>query len=126
MTQWKKRVDLFKFVYSVLMNSDSKQEQLNKAIIDHKLENDWLAPAEYFINNKKEIIESVQTNMDKDWEWNRVSYVSKAILIASIAEYKTLKTPKGILIDQAVITAKKFDDSKNYKFINAVLEKLIQ
>ena len=41
-------------------------------------------------------------------------------------EYKLTKNDKSIIIDQAIITAKNYSGEDNYKYINAILNNIIQ
>ncbi len=126
--QWEKRVNLFQYIFSCLF-VDNSSEQIKKNAIDmFEFDADYLRCIEFFADNKEKIINLLINNISKDWSWNNISFHDKAVLIATVCEYNTLKLPKTILIDQAIITAKNFgiDDNPSYKFINAVLEKVLK
>ncbi len=60
-----------------------------------------------------------------DWEFDRLGFVEQAILLLAYAESKVIKTPKVVLIDEAVELAKEFGDEDSYKLINATLDKVL-
>ena len=58
----------------------------------------------------------------KQWTFDRLGYIERAILILAYVQYKYLDTPKPIVIDIAVKLARRYADEDSYKFINAVLQ----
>ena len=62
----------------------------------------------------------------KNWEFKRLNLISQAILLAAISEANYAKiSDKKIVINAAVKMAKKYLDSSDFKYINAVLDKVI-
>ncbi|MBO7085445.1 hypothetical protein J6W20_06150 [bacterium] len=45
--------------------------------------------------------------------------------MCALAEFNVLHTDKKVIIDQAIITCKKYDNLQAYKFVNAILDKLL-
>lgn len=77
------------------------------------------------INHFDEITSIIKKNLI-NWKFNRISNISKAILLTSYAHYKYVeKIDKAIIIDIAVKLAKKYLDINDYKFINGILEKIL-
>ena len=77
------------------------------------------------MKNKDEIIALVQPKL-KNWLFSRLNCAAQAILIEAVAEGKyTSYTTKPIVINCAVELAKKYLDSQDYKYINAVLDKVL-
>ena len=74
-------------------------------------------------DNEDTYISSISSYLNK-WEFNRLNYVEQAILLLSYTEIKNKIADKAIIIDEAVIIAKKYCDDDSYKFINGVLDKL--
>ena len=61
-----------------------------------------------------------------NWEFNRISNIAKAILFMSYAHYKYIeKINKAIIINIAIKLAKKYLDVNDYKFINGILDKIL-
>ncbi len=68
------------------------------------------------------LIDSSLANWDKD----RISRVSRAILRLAVYEIKyAADIPTRIAVNEAVEIAKKYDDDKAFSFINGVLAKVI-
>jgi transcription termination factor NusB len=55
-----------------------------------------------------------------------VKPILKAILFSAYSESKTLGIDKKIIIDQAIVTTKKYSELNDYRFINAILDKIIE
>ena len=56
----------------------------------------------------------------------RVNPLCKAILFLSLSEGIYVKTtPRNVIINEAVNLAKKYLDSKEYRFINSLLDKVL-
>ena len=61
-----------------------------------------------------------------DWKWDRIPALSRAILIMSYTHfYFTEKVDKRIVINIAVDLAKKYVEEKQAKFINGILDKVL-
>ncbi|MDE5651683.1 MAG: transcription antitermination protein NusB [Ureaplasma sp.] len=125
--QWKKRVRSMQFIYSELILNSSPEIAKSIMYRDYLIIGaDFLELLEYFIANKKEIISDISQYLDKTWNFERLNYVDQAILILGYIEYKLRQNDKSIVIDQAIITAKNYSGEDNYKYINAILNKIIQ
>lgn len=123
--QWERRVKIVKFIYSCLMKSENALEAKKEAFNKYDFQADQLQVIEYFLNNKENIIKTIETTMSEAWKFDRLNYVDQAILLEAYSEKFTWNTEKAVLIDQSVITAKKYSDTSSYKYINAVLEKVL-
>lgn len=77
------------------------------------------------IKNQKKIIDYISKFL-KNWDFHRLNTTIQAILIISVTEYFYTGEviEKAIIIDNAVILAKKYGDGgeKDYKFVNAILD----
>ena len=61
-----------------------------------------------------------------DWKWDRIPALSRAILIMSYTHfYYTEEVDKKIVINIAVDLAKKYVEEKQAKFINGILDKVL-
>lgn len=65
-----------------------------------------------------------QERMPK-WNFDRLNPIEQAILLMSYTHSKEEGSDKKIIIDVAVRLAKKFLDKDDYKFVNAILDKLL-
>jgi N utilization substance protein B len=80
---------------------------------------------EYFSDHQIEIIDVISKNLS-GWTWERIPQTDKAILISAYVEHKTSTLERKIIIDQALITIKHFGDPNSIKYINAILDKIIE
>ena len=58
----------------------------------------------------------------KDWDYNTIGKVEKAIMRLGAYEILVVKTDKAIIINEAVELAKTLADEKSPQFINGVLD----
>ncbi len=78
------------------------------------------------LNNYGAIVTAFQPHL-KNWKWERLPLLTQSILIMSYAHfYYVEKVEKRIVIDIAVNLAKKYIDDKQGKFINAILDGVLQ
>ncbi|HBF68342.1 MAG TPA: hypothetical protein DDW20_03370 [Firmicutes bacterium] len=105
--------------------------------LEDTMENIFMVPYEdipYFsksvtikaLMNINQIESTFQEHMPK-WKFDRLNQVERAILLESYASYKLTdeKIDKNVIIDVAVNLAKKYLDIKDYKFVNAILDKVL-
>ena len=64
----------------------------------------------------------------RGWTFDRLNRVEQAILLLAYVHFYFVEPDidKGIVIDVAVKQAKRYLDSKDYKFVNAILDKLLE
>ena len=62
----------------------------------------------------------------RGWKWERLPLLTQSILLMSYAHfYYVENVDKKVVINVAVTLAKKYIDEKQGKFINAILEKVL-
>ena len=62
-----------------------------------------------------------------NWKWERIPLLTQAILLMSYAHfYYVEKVDKKVVINTAVDLAKKYVEEKQAKFINAILDGVLQ
>ena len=80
----------------------------------------------YSLNKYGEIKEAYSKHL-KDWKWERLPLLTQAILLMSYVHfYFVEKADKRVIINIAVDLAKKYVDEKQPKFINAILDKVLE
>lgn len=125
-TQWQKRVKLFQFSYAFLQNKNDPLKMVENALLHFDFSDEWLKATEYVIAECDQIINLIKPFLNTNWSWERLSLVDRSLLIAAYAESIIIKTPKDVLIDQTIITAKNFGDAISFQYINAILDRLIK
>ena len=78
-----------------------------------------------FAEHYEEINSTISSNL-KGYTIERVYKVDLAILVLAIIELKYIKTPKEVVINEAVELAKKFSTEKSPKFINGFLASIVK
>ena len=119
-------------VYDTLMYENSgmeyePQDMLEKVFACDYEDIDIMAREIYIkaILNEDEIIALIEPKL-KNWEFKRLNLLSQAIMLVAVSEANYAKiSDKKIVINAAVKMAKKYLDSSDYKYINAVLDKVI-
>ena len=77
------------------------------------------------LKNQNIAITNIEKYLDK-WAFNRLNYCMQAILILSYCEFFYIKdSDKAVIINIAVKLAKKYGDERDYRFVNAVLDKAL-
>ncbi len=74
------------------------------------------------IKNLDTIDREIQKHLIKDWNYNSIGKVEKAILRLGAYEIMIERVDKRIIINEAIELAKSLADDKSPKFINAVLD----
>ncbi len=74
------------------------------------------------IKNLDTIDREIQKHLIKDWDYNSIGKVEKAILRLGAYEIMIERVDKRIIINEAIELAKSLADDKSPKFINAVLD----
>ena len=78
---------------------------------------------ENMVQLKETILESAELEV---FGIKSIEIMEENILLIIMAENTLDKTPREILIDEAVRLSKKFCSENSYKFINATLEKILE
>ena len=80
----------------------------------------------YSLKNLDKITKAFQANMI-NWTFNRINKLEQALLILSYSHFYYVRdVDEKVVIDVAVKLAKKYLDSTDYKFVNAILDKTLQ
>lgn len=120
-------------IYSCLIQEqahlDYDPEEIIKNIFHaEKFEDIDMFGQEVFVQalkNRDEIVSLIQPNLNR-WTFSRLNLTAQAILLEAVSECKYAQlTPKAIACNCAVNLAKRYLDAKDYKYINAVLDKVL-
>lgn len=76
------------------------------------------------LSHVNEIKQIFQNNMP-NWSFDRLNVVEQAILLMSYTHKQNENSDKRIIIDIAIRLAKKYLDKDDYKFVNAILDKIL-
>ena len=81
-----------------------------------------MAPAyDMFASKMPELVNSYTTT----FQYNDMDIIDRCIFLLGYAEFKLLKTPKEIVLNETIELAKKYGDDGSSKLINGILHKII-
>lgn len=126
--QWQKRVDTTQYLYSSLVKN-LKGDELKTDFFNadnYNFDANQLKLLEYYSDHQDEIVKLFSANLGQNWTWERIPVMAQAILIVCYCEVIVLDTPIAVAIDQALVTAEKYGQLDNKKFINAILDKVLK
>ena len=69
-------------------------------------------------------VERVNQVLKDEWKFERLGYIEQAILVIALCELEFETAQRQVVIDEAIVLAKKYCDDDTYRFINGVLDKL--
>lgn len=109
---------------SFLLEKDIKRVLLENDKIGNKV-----SPFLYTItidatSNLNAYVERINSVLKDDWTFERLGYIERAILVIALCEIEFETAQRQVIIDEAIVLAKKYCDDDTYKFINGVLDKL--
>lgn len=124
---------MMQVIYSCLFYQKNNEEYDVKSIIEGTFECDFsdveVYPKECIIKtllNQEEIDQLINSNLSEKLKLSRINVCAHAILLLSIGEVKFVnEINKSAMINVAVELAKKYLDDGEYRFINAVLDKIL-
>ncbi|QIN42092.1 transcription antitermination factor NusB [Mycoplasma capricolum subsp. capripneumoniae] len=73
-----------------------------------------------------DLINHININISSNWKWDRIPAVIRAILIVGTYEILYTDTPKPVTINEMVNYVKEIEPDFDYKFVNALLDKIIK
>ena len=120
-------------IYDILTYSAMKQAAPIEDIVSGLTEKPY-AESDYFVKEMvltmlrhyQEIIPLYEKNMIK-WTFDRLNLLEQALLLLAYCQffYSGEKTDKAIIINVSVELAKKYLGAADYKFVNAILDKVL-
>jgi len=125
------REQAFKLLYSVEVQQDYSEEQINLYIENNEIANEEIK--EYILStingikaNKEDIDELIKTNLKEDWKLERLPKINVSLLRLAIYEIIYKKIPYKVAINEAVELAKKYGEDNARSFINGILASIVK
>ena len=116
----------FQFLYGAEVQKELDINQIDEYLESNEIKD--IVAKEYLKDvvegiskNQTEIINLIEENLKPNWEIDRISKVSLALLKIAIYEINYKKLPYKAIINEVVELAKKYGDEKASQFINGVL-----
>jgi N utilization substance protein B len=120
-------------LYAILTYADMKEEVAIEDLVSGISETSYAEADPYLkkivietLKHLDEIILVLNAHMNK-WTFDRLNRVEQALLLLSYSHYFYVEptVDKGVVIDVAVKLAKTYLDANDYKFVNAILDKVL-
>lgn len=125
------REEAFKLLYSIEMQQDNTEEQIelyieNNEITDEKMKKYIKDTIIGIRENEEEIEKQISSSLKEGWTLQRVSQINISLLKLAIYEIIYKKIPYKVVINEVVELAKKYGDDNSRIFINGVLASIVK
>lgn len=115
-------------MYSNIEGLSLDPEQILSDVFECDYKDTPLFARELFVKSlrtEEEAIKAIEPHLNR-WTFSRLNAVIQALLIASYTERNIInETDKKVVINEAVTYAKDYADNLDYRFVNAVLDKVL-
>ena len=125
------REQAFMLLYSIEIQHDDSQEQVELYMENNDITNE--ATKEYITDvvtgikqNEEEINNLIVENLKQDWQLERIPKVNVALLKLAIYEMMYKKIPYKVVINEVVELAKKYGEDNSRAFINGILASIVK
>lgn len=125
------REQAFKLLYSLEMQRDYSDEQIELYIENNDITNEQMQ--KYIIEtingvkqNEEEINKLIINNLKEDWKLERIPKINVALLKLAIYEMIYKKIPYKVVINEVVELAKKYAEENARVFINGILASIVK
>ncbi|AGT27110.1 N utilization substance protein B [Borrelia miyamotoi] len=130
----KARVLAFQKIYSIDINCKARDDiydilSLEDHVVD--LEEELKLFYSFLVNGTYDNLESIDkliSDISLNWRLDRMDKVDLAILRMSVysLKFQNLEVSNRVIIDEAILIAKKYGSKNSYKFINGILDALLK
>lgn len=131
MNRTEAREQAFKFLYSMEIQKENNEEQIDLYFEANDITNEQMK--EYIkdiwsgINKYKvEIEEKISNNLKTDWKLERLSKVNTSLLRLAIYEMLYKQIPFKVAINEVIELAKKYGEDNSPSFINGILASIVK
>lgn len=76
------------------------------------------------IEHIEELEDLIKENLTKDWDYDRLGFVERALLLMGAYEIRYTETDKPVIINEIIEIAKVYCDEEASGLLNGVLDKL--
>lgn len=125
------REQTFKLLYSIEIQQDNSEEQINLYIENNEIESEEVktyikGTITGIKENEEEINKLISENLKEDWQLERISKVNISLLKLAIYEMTYKKIPYKVAINEAVELSKKYGEDNARVFINGILASIVK
>ena len=126
-TRHQARTAVVGLLYAYDLGNENIGKFSDEILEEGKIRNKQKAFSEILVQGTIENLEMLDAKIKehlKDWDYDAIGKVEKAIMRLGAYEILVAKTDKAIIINEAVELAKELADEKSPQFINGVLDAL--
>lgn len=125
------REQAFKLLYSLEIQQDNSEEQIDLYIENNEIESEdvktYIKDTVTGIReNEEEINKLISENLKEDWQLQRIPKINIALLKLAIYEMIYKKIPYKVAINEAVELSKKYGEDNARVFINGILASIVK
>lgn len=125
------REQAFKLLYSIEIQQDESEEQINLYIENNEIESEEIKAyiretITGIKKNEEEINKFISENLKEDWQLDRISKINISLLKLAIYEIIYKKIPYKVAINEAIELAKKYGEDNARVFINGILASIVK
>ncbi len=125
MTRREQRIHIMTCIYQYLLTGKNLDDIFDENLdIDDKKSISFIVENVVgVINEQDELVAQIEPKL-KDYTWERVGYIERALLLQSAYQLNQGEIDRPIIINEAIEIAKQYCDDDAPKFINGVLDQL--
>jgi len=127
-TRTQARTAVVQMLYALDLGNQDMQKQAKEYLEERKIKGQ---KAEFALNlfngvlsHLEEIDEAIKNHLNKDWEFERLDNVDKAILRLGVYEILFTDLAYQVVINEAIEIAKLLSAANSTRFINGVLDRI--
>jgi len=127
-TRTQARTAVVQMLYALDLGNQDMQKQAKEYLEERKIKGQ---KAEFALNlfngvlsHLEEIDEAIKNHLSKDWEFERLDNVDKAILRLGVYEILFTDLAYQVVINEAIEIAKLLSAANSTRFINGVLDRI--
>lgn len=122
------RIIAFQAIFSYDFNKKSLEDLLNFDWFEEEYSTEGFDYARYLVKGTIENIDFIDSKIKsklRNWDFERISNIDKAVLRFSIfSMFFEKDLPEKVIINEAVEIVKNFGSEESYKFVNGMLDAL--
>ena len=127
-TRTQVRTAVVQMLYALDLGNKDMESQAEAYLIERKIKGDkakWgMSLFNGVLTHLEEIDEKIKEHLSKDWEFDRLDNVDKAILRLGVYEILYTDLPYQVVINESIEIAKLLSTQQATRFINGMLDKI--
>lgn len=123
--RWALRVAVSEYIYSCLVSKETDPDAII-AGFKRYAPDAWQEPIVANFAYRRELLDgALMRCVSTKWDYEEIEPLLKAVMLEALAEQHAHKTPRGVLIKEALTTLQRHADPALKKLAHAVLDKAL-